>query len=100
MNDQTLLLDILDQAISRLHQSQREASFDISLKETGRVIQVEKGVAFIEGLPNLKSGELVQFAGKQYGLAINLEKMKTGIVLLDQSENIYVGMDVERTNKV
>ena len=100
MNDQPSLLDTLDQAIARLHRSQREASFDISLEETGRVIQVEKGVAFVEGLPNLKSGELVQFAGKQYGLAINLEKKKAGIVLLDRSENIYVGMDVERTNKV
>ncbi|PIS01144.1 MAG: F0F1 ATP synthase subunit alpha [Chlamydiae bacterium CG10_big_fil_rev_8_21_14_0_10_35_9] len=100
MNDPTLLLDTLDQVIARLHQSQEEVSLDISLEETGRVIQVEKGVAFIEGLPNLKSGELVQFTGKQYGLAINLEKKRAGIVLLDRSQNIYVGMDVKRTNKV
>lgn len=100
MTESSSLIESLDEAISSLHKMRQGGSFDLSLEETGKVIQVEKGVAFIEGLPNLKSGELVQFAGKYYGLAINLEKEKAGIVLLDQSENISVGMDAKRTNKV
>lgn len=94
------LIESLDEAISRLQQMRQGISVDLSLEETGKVIQVEIGVAFIDGLPNLKSGELVQFAGQYYGLAINLEKKRVGIVLLDQSENIAVGMNVKRTNKV
>lgn len=100
MNDPSSLLQNLDQVLDRLHQIQTEIKFEIHLEEAGTVTHVEQGVAFAKGLPHLKSGELVSFAGKFFGIAFNLEKEAIGIVLLDRSENIRVGMDVERTHKV
>jgi len=100
MSETSTLLKILDQTLNRLHQGQRETPFQISLEETGNVIRVEKGVAFVQGLPYLKSGELVRFSGRQYGLALSLEKNKVGIMLLDRSEHIQVGTRVRRTHQV
>jgi F-type H+-transporting ATPase subunit alpha len=100
MNDSSSLLETLDQVIEQLHHLQIERFREISLRETGSVTRVEKGVIFLEGLPGLQSGELVEFSGKQYGLAINLEKEKIGVIFLDRSSKIHVGMDVERTHRV
>jgi F-type H+/Na+-transporting ATPase subunit alpha len=100
MTESSMLLNALNHVLDQLKQTQRQTPFEMHLEETGRVAHVEKGVVFIEGLPHLKSGELVRFSGNQYGFAFNLEEKKAGIILLDRSEDIYVGMSVHRTNRV
>lgn len=100
MNDSFALSSYLNQVIHSLHEAKRQTRLDLSLKEYGTVIQVSQGVAFATGLPHIRSGELVQFAQKQYGIAFNLEQDKIGIVLLDRAETIQVKTEVMRTDQV
>jgi F-type H+/Na+-transporting ATPase subunit alpha len=78
--------------------SEHEPSFDPD--ETGRVIQVGKGIARINGLPNVKSEEIVRFPGERFGIAFNLEPEQVSVVMLDRSEEIESGMEVKRTGRV
>ncbi|SPD74919.1 F1 sector of membrane-bound ATP synthase, alpha subunit [uncultured Desulfobacterium sp.] len=68
--------------------------------ETGRVVQVAKGIARINGLPNVRSDELVRFPGDRLGIAFNLEPGQVSVVMLDRSEEIETGMEVKRTGRI
>jgi len=69
--------------------------------ETGIVLSVGDGIARLQGLPTVESGELVQFEGKDnvFGLVLNLEQDNVGVVLLGESSAIREG-DVARRTKV
>lgn len=51
-------------------------------KESGRVLSAGDGIAHVSGLPSCMYGEVIRFAGGQYGIAMNLEKEATGVVLI------------------
>jgi F-type H+/Na+-transporting ATPase subunit alpha len=68
--------------------------------EVGTVVSVGSGVAVVEGLPGVKSEEIIRFSGDLLGIAFNLDKDVIGVVLLDESENIEAGDEVRRTGRV
>src|SRR6056297_1230037 len=73
---------------------------EIRLRETGIVTQVERGIAEMEGLPNVLADEVLRFECNQRGFVFNLERNSVGCVLLDEGEDIQAGMRVERTGRV
>ncbi len=72
----------------------------IEQSETGTVILVGDGIARATGLEKCMSGELVQFANGEYGMAQNLEENTVSIVLLGSDVGIKEGSVVKRTGKV
>ena len=46
----------------------------VDVKETGSVIQVGDGIAKIYGLDGAMAGEMLEFPGGLYGIALNLEE--------------------------
>ncbi|OPJ55261.1 F0F1 ATP synthase subunit alpha [Alkalithermobacter paradoxus] len=72
----------------------------IELKDIGTVIQVGDGIARIHGLEKCMSGELLEFPGQIYGMALNLEEDFVGTVLLGSDENIKEGDTVKRTGRI
>lgn len=68
--------------------------------DTGTVAKIGDGIAEISGLESCMSGELVEFPGEIYGLALNLEENKVGCLLLGSSRNIKEGNLVKRTGKI
>jgi F-type H+/Na+-transporting ATPase subunit alpha len=70
-------------------------------KETvGVVTEVGDGIARIEGLSNIQSSELIEFPGKIFGLALNLEQYNVGAVILGDFTKIKEGMTVKSTGEV
>ncbi len=57
----------------------------------GTVIQVGDGIARIHGLEGCMAGELIEFPGEVYGMALNLEEDNVGCVLLGSDKNIKEG---------
>ena len=45
----------------------------LEVSDFGTVIQVGDGIARVYGLENCMSGELLEFPGEVYGMALNLE---------------------------
>ena len=70
------------------------------IKEVGRVLSVSDGVARVEGLKSIASGERVVFASGQHGMALNLNPDVVDIVVFDNAQNIKEGETVSRTNQM
>ncbi len=72
----------------------------LQIEGVGNVIQVGDGIARVHGLVRCMSGELLQFPGEVYGMALNLEEDSVGVVLLGADTAIKEGDIVKRTGKV
>ena len=81
---------------------QRLKDFDAELvsADVGRVITVGDGIAQIYGLRSAMAGELLEFPGDVYGLALNLEEDQVRAVILGPFEHITEGSEVRTTGKV
>jgi F-type H+-transporting ATPase subunit alpha len=58
------------------------------------------GIARIEGLPHLRSEELVRFKNDKLGIAFNLDPEEVSVIMLDESRGIKAGEEVWRTGRV
>lgn len=72
----------------------------IQLNDTGSVLNVGDGIASVYGLDNVMSGELVEFPGKIFGIALNLEEEVVGVVILGDDFGIREGDVVKRTGRI
>ncbi len=72
----------------------------IEVSETGSVLSVGDGVARVYGLENVMAGELVEFPGEIYGMALNLEDSFVGVVIFGEDRFIKEGDTVKRTKKI
>ena len=73
---------------------------EVEKEETGQVTEVGDGIARISGLSKCQAGEMLEFPGDVFGLALNLEEETVGCVLLGEYEHIKEGDTVKRTNKI
>lgn len=72
----------------------------IDVVDVGTVIQVGDGISRIHGLEKCMAGELLEFPGEVYGMALNLEEDNVGCVLLGSDAHIKEGDTVKRTGKI
>ena len=66
----------------------------------GRVDSVGDGVVRISGLPDRLYGELLEFDGGVYGMALDLSEDGVGAVLMDNADTVNVGDGVKGTGVV
>ncbi len=72
----------------------------LEVVDTGTVIQVGDGIARIHGLDQAMSGELLEFPGDVYGMALNLEEDNVGAIILGPYTGIKEGDTVKRTKRI
>lgn len=72
----------------------------LEVVDVGTVIQVGDGIARIYGLEKAMSGELLEFPGGIFGMAMNLEEDNIGCVILGPYESIKEGDQVKRTGRI
>ncbi len=72
----------------------------LEVVDVGTVIQVGDGIARIYGLGKAMSGELLEFPGGIYGMAMNLEEDNIGCIILGPFETIKEGDQVKRTGRI
>ena len=68
----------------------------IKLTDTGSVLSVGDGIASVYGLENAMSGELLEFPGNIFGMALNLEEEVVGAVILGDDTDIKEGAAYRR----
>jgi F-type H+-transporting ATPase subunit alpha len=73
---------------------------EVEVAKVGTVIQVADGVARIHGLSEAMSGEMLEFPGGIYGMALNLEEDNIGCVILGPFTQINEGDEVKRTGRI
>jgi F-type H+/Na+-transporting ATPase subunit alpha len=72
----------------------------VDVKEQGYVIQVGDNIAKVYGLEGAMAGELLEFPGGIFGVALNLEEDTVGAVLLGEDTAIREGDPVKRTGRI
>lgn len=78
----------------------RGYKFENRLSDAGRVVACGDGVLTVEGLPNVKNGELLYIGRDKYALAMNLEEYKIGAILLADSYELSEGDIAYSTGKI
>jgi len=73
---------------------------EIEVTDVGTVIQVGDGIARIYGLEEAMAGELLEFPGGVYGMALNLEEDNIGCVIMGPYTQIREGDTVKRTGRI
>jgi len=66
----------------------------------GTVVSVSDGIVRIHGLADVMSGEMVEFEGGKYGLALNLERDSVGAVVLGDYKGIAEGQTAKCTGRI
>lgn len=85
--------DLIRQRIQNL-------SISTELKTQGTVLSVNDGIVRVYGLSDVMQGEMLEFAGNTYGLALNLERDSVGAVILGEYEHISEGSAVKCTGQI
>ena len=67
------------------------------IRHTGRVLQTADGIARIYGLKECMLGELLEFSGGVYGMALNLEEDTVAAMLLGDQRRVNEGDVVKCT---
>ncbi len=87
--------------ISELIKSRIEGLDDnAEIRNQGTVISVTDGIVRIHGLSDAMQGEMLEFPGNTFGLALNLERDSVGAVILGEYEHISEGDTVKCTGRI
>lgn len=70
------------------------------IRNQGTVISVSDGICRIHGLSDVMQGEMLEFPGNTFGLALNLERDSVGAVVLGAYEHISEGDTVKCTGRI
>jgi F-type H+-transporting ATPase subunit alpha len=81
---------------------ERIANFDVGVeaRTEGTVVTLTDGIARIHGLSDVMQGEMIEFPGNTYGLALNLERDSVGSVIMGDYEHISEGDTVKCTGRI
>jgi F-type H+-transporting ATPase subunit alpha len=66
----------------------------------GTVVSLTDGIARIHGLADVMQGEMLEFPGNIFGMALNLERDSVGAVILGEYETISEGDSVKCTGRI
>ncbi len=80
----------------------RIENFDVitEARNEGTVVSLSDGIVRIHGLSDVMLGEMVEFPGNTFGLALNLERDSVGAVVLGPYEHISEGNTVKCTGRI
>ncbi|NOY62966.1 MAG: F0F1 ATP synthase subunit alpha [Gammaproteobacteria bacterium] len=80
----------------------RIESFEVvtEARTEGTVVSVTDGIVRVHGLADVMQGEMIEFPGNTYGMALNLERDSVGAVVLGAYEHISEGDAVKCTGRI
>ncbi|MFM8956503.1 MAG: F0F1 ATP synthase subunit alpha [Actinomycetota bacterium] len=85
--------DLIKQRIDKF-QSAAEA------RNVGTIVSVTDGICRIHGLADVRYGEMIEFPGNLFGLALNLEQDSVGAVVLGDYKSLKEGDTVKTTGRI
>ncbi len=89
----TEISEIIKQRIDRLDVSTQA-------QNEGTIVSVSDGIVRIHGLGEVMYGEMIEFQGGVYGMALNLERDSVGAVVLGEYKGLEEGQTCRCTGRV
>ncbi|MDH3526948.1 MAG: F0F1 ATP synthase subunit alpha [Gammaproteobacteria bacterium] len=88
--------EISDLIKSRIEQFEAVAE----ARTEGTVVSLTDGITRIHGLADVMQGEMIEFPGNVFGMALNLERDSVGAVILGDYKTISEGDSVKCTGRI
>ena len=85
--------DIIKQRIDKLDVS-------VESKNEGTIVSVSDGIIRIHGLADVMYGEMIEFEGGVYGMALNLERDSVGAIVLGDYLSLREGQTCRCTKRI
>ncbi len=81
---------------------QRIDNLDVSseAKNEGTIVSVTDGIVRIHGLADVMYGEMIEFDGNVYGMALNLERDSVGAIILGDYMGLQEGQKCRCTGRI
>lgn len=89
-----------EQIIQKIKERIQQIDWEFNDLDTGVVLTVGDGIAFVRGLRDVQSNELIRFEDGTFGLALNLEENQVGVILLGSDDNISENDKAYRTKEI
>jgi F-type H+-transporting ATPase subunit alpha len=87
--------------ISELIKSKIEnLAISADLRTQGTVVSVTDGICRVYGLTDAMQGEMLEFPGNTFGMALNLDRDSVGAVVLGEYDQISEGDTVKTTGRI
>src|SRR5215831_17079295 len=87
--------------ISELIKSRiQSAGTEAQVRTQGTVVSLSDGISRIHGLSDAMQGEMLEFPGNTFGLALNLERDSVGAVVLGEYQHITEGDTAKCTGRI
>ena len=77
-----------------------KADIAVSAKNEGTIVSVSDGIVRIYGLAEVMYGEMIEFEGGVYGMALNLERDSVGAVVLGDYQKLAEGQTARCTGRI
>ncbi|GAB1262907.1 F0F1 ATP synthase subunit alpha [Aurantivibrio plasticivorans] len=85
--------DVIKQRIDQLDVA-------VEAQNEGTVVSVSDGIVRIHGLMDVMYGEMIEFDGDIYGMALNLERDSVGAVILGSAKGLAEGQKARCTGRI
>jgi len=72
----------------------------VEARTEGAIVMLTDGIARVHGLSEAMQGEMLEFPGGTYGLALNLEQDSVGVVILGEYKHLSEGDTVKCTGRI
>ncbi|MHB1869540.1 MAG: F0F1 ATP synthase subunit alpha [Steroidobacteraceae bacterium] len=69
-------------------------------RDVGTIMSVTDGITRVHGLADARYGEMLEFPGNVFGLALNLEQDSVGAVVLGEYKHLREGDTVKTTGRI
>ncbi|MFQ3323707.1 MAG: F-type H+-transporting ATPase subunit alpha [Pseudomonadales bacterium] len=81
---------------------QRIDSLDVAVeaKNEGTIVSVSDGIVRIHGLADIMYGEMIEFEGNRFGMALNLERDSVGAIILGDARGLQEGQKCKCTGRI
>ncbi len=86
--------------IENLKQQIAQTKLETQVEKIGKVVKIADGVATLDGLTEVMSGELLEFPNDIFGVALNLEEDSIGAMILGNYLKIKEGDVVKSTGRI
>ncbi|ORU92196.1 MAG: F0F1 ATP synthase subunit alpha [Cycloclasticus sp. symbiont of Bathymodiolus heckerae] len=73
---------------------------DVEAKTEGTIVSLTDGIARVHGLSDAMQGEMLEFPGGTYGMALNLERDSVGVVIMGSYLHLSEGDSVKCTGRI
>jgi F-type H+/Na+-transporting ATPase subunit alpha len=83
-----------------LNQTLESYGYQPEIQEVGTITYLGPSIVRVAGLRGVKSDELIIFSGARLGMAFNVDQKETGVVLLDEGDELKAGDEAQRTGRV